>query len=63
MPSRRPGCCSSNTWTTWRASARCPSLDWRGQYPHLAAFHDGLLEGASFRDTQPVALTMEAGVV
>lgn len=44
-------------------SGRYASLDWRGQYPHLAAFHDALLERPSFRDTQPVPQTMEAGVV
>jgi glutathione S-transferase len=44
-------------------SGRYPSLDWRTQYPHLATFHDRLLERTSFRDTQPVPQTMEAGVV
>lgn len=44
-------------------SGRYASLDWRGQYPHLAAFHDALLERPSFRDTQPVAQVMEAGVI
>ena len=44
-------------------SGRYPILDWRVQYAHLVVFHDGLLKHASFRDTQPVAQTMEPGVV
>lgn len=44
-------------------SGRYEQLDWRGQYPHLAAFHDRLLERPSFRDTQPVPQQMEPGVV
>ncbi len=44
-------------------SSRYGHLDWRGQYPDLAAFHDRLLERPSFRDTQPVPQQMEQGVV
>lgn len=44
-------------------SGRYPSLDWPTQYPHLATFHDRLLERPSFRDAQPVPQNMEAGVV
>ncbi|MGY9057410.1 MAG: glutathione S-transferase N-terminal domain-containing protein [Alphaproteobacteria bacterium] len=44
-------------------SGRYGHLDWRGMYPHLAAFHDRLLERPSFRDTVPVPQAMEAGVV
>lgn len=44
-------------------SGRYGHLDWRGRYPHLAAFHDRLLARPSFRDTQPVPQHMEPGVV
>jgi glutathione S-transferase len=38
---------------TGYVSVRFPDIDWRGQYPDLAAYTDRLSERPSFKDTMP----------
>jgi glutathione S-transferase len=42
---------------------RFPEKDWRGAYPHLAAYADRLFQRPSFAATLPVAQTIRDKVV